>query len=388
MESVDRNNQDRGIRTALEAALILTIGMGFGRFAYTAILPHMVEEGVLSVWAGSLAATLNYCGYLVGSLLSIYIKPHNAHRMCLCAVIGTAVFMALLAMPLPAVAIIAVRFIAGVFSAFSMVAASLWLLEHRGHSHHAPLLFAGVGFGIVVSAELIVLADWLLLTSFEMWLALALLTVALGIMVLRGLFDSNPKASPNYQTESKRQAPNIGTGALIFCYGLAGLGYIITTTYLPFLVHQVLPEVDSSHIWAVFGLGAMPSCFIWHKIHQRLGSQLALQTNLGVQALGVVLPTMGSSSSFYLLSAILVGSTFMGTVTIAMSAAQKIKYRVKFNMLAVMTLSYGVGQIIGPLLAEALRAYSETFNSSLIAAAIGLVLAGAITAKPSKQLTN
>lgn len=72
MESVDRNNQDRGIRTALEAALILTIGMGFGRFAYTAILPHMVEEGVLSVWAGSLAATLNYCGYLVGSLLSIY----------------------------------------------------------------------------------------------------------------------------------------------------------------------------------------------------------------------------------------------------------------------------------------------------------------------------
>tara|TARA_B100001059_G_scaffold196153_1_gene200998 strand:- start:1163 stop:1456 length:294 start_codon:yes stop_codon:yes gene_type:complete len=97
---------------------------------------------------------------------------------------------------------------------------------------------------------------------------------------------------------------------------------------------------------------------------------------------------MGSSSSFYLLSAILVGSTFMGTVTIAMSAAQKIKYRVKFNMLAVMTLSYGVGQIIGPLLAEALRAYSETFNSSLIAAAIGLVLAGAITAKPSKQLTN
>jgi len=47
MESVDRNNQDRGIRTALEAALILTIGMGFGRFAYTAILPHMVEEGVL-----------------------------------------------------------------------------------------------------------------------------------------------------------------------------------------------------------------------------------------------------------------------------------------------------------------------------------------------------
>lgn len=57
-------------------------------------------------------------------------------------------------------------------------------------------------------------------------------------------------------------------------------------------------------------------------------------------------------------------------------------------MLAVMTLSYGVGQILGPLLAEALRAYSETFNSSLIAAAIGLVLAGVAVTKPNKASTN
>ncbi|WP_286822761.1 MULTISPECIES: YbfB/YjiJ family MFS transporter [unclassified Idiomarina] len=368
--------QDSGIRSALEAALILAVGMGFGRFAYTAILPHMVEEGVLSVWAGSVAATLNYGGYLAGSLLAIYIKAHNANRMCLWSIIGTAVFMALLALPLPSLVIIAVRFIAGVFSAFSMVAASLWLLERRGHAHHAPLLFAGVGFGIALSAELIVLADWLQLSSFEMWLMLALLALILGIIVFNGLFRNNSLVGSRHKAKTRNSRSVISIKPLIFCYGLAGLGYIITATYLPFLVHQVLPEIDSSHIWAVFGIGAMPSCFIWHKVHQRLGTQLALQINLGIQALGVALPAMGSSAFHFLLSAVLVGGTFMGTVTIAMSAAQGAAHRTRFNLLAIMTFSYGVGQIVGPLLAEMLRAYSQTFTSSLITGALALLLAG------------
>lgn len=50
------------LRPAIDAALIMAIGMGFGRFAFTAIYPHMVEEGVLSLHGGSLAASANYAG--------------------------------------------------------------------------------------------------------------------------------------------------------------------------------------------------------------------------------------------------------------------------------------------------------------------------------------
>lgn len=49
--------------------------------------------------------------------------------------------------------IITLRAVAGALSAITLIAGSLWLLEHMGHHHGAPLLYAGVGLGIFISAE-------------------------------------------------------------------------------------------------------------------------------------------------------------------------------------------------------------------------------------------
>lgn len=157
-------------------------------------------------------------------------------------------------------------------------------------------------------------------------------------------------------------------------YGLAGLGYIVTATYLPLLVKTALPNLDAAHVWAVFGLGAAPSCFLWHKLHQRIGTRNALLANLALQAVGVALPAVSQSTASYLLSALLVGGTFMGTVTIAMPAAQRVARATGRNLLAAMTLVYGVGQILGPALAERLYASSQSFSSSLLAAAAALLV--------------
>jgi predicted MFS family arabinose efflux permease len=70
----------------------------------------------------------------------------------------------------------------------------------------------------------------------------------------------------------------------------------------------------------------------------------------------------------------------MGSVTIAMPAAQRVAKQVKGNLMAIMTLVYGVGQIAGPLLANMLYTRSHTFSSSLIAAACALVIAAAMSA--------
>jgi hypothetical protein len=55
---------------ALVAALVMAVGMGFGRFAFTGIYPVMVSDAVLTVHQGTLAASANYAGYLVGALLT------------------------------------------------------------------------------------------------------------------------------------------------------------------------------------------------------------------------------------------------------------------------------------------------------------------------------
>ena len=365
--------------SAIQAALVLTIGMGFGRFAFTAIYPHMVDEGVLSLRGGSLAASANYAGYLLGALLAVRLRAHKAHWFCQLSILGTALCLTVLALLTSTGAIVAVRGLAGLFSALSMVAASLWLLEHRGHSWGAPLLYAGVGVGIAVSAELLVLAEAMGLDSFGMWLMLGIATLAIGLMAApaflsgdggRGIVEGLRKTVP-----SNADAAIVAAWPLILIYGLAGLGYIVTATYLPTLVKTAFPDLDPAHVWAVFGLGAAPSCYLWHRVHERLGTRSTLRLNLIIQACGVALPVVFSSGPGYLLSALLVGGTFMGTVTIAMPAAQRAARQSGTNLLATMTLAYGIGQIIGPLLADGLYALSHTFNSSLLSAAAALVIA-------------
>lgn len=360
-------------RSAIEAALILAVGMGFGRFAFTAIYPHMVEEGVISMQGGSWAASANYAGYLLGAVLAVRMRALDAHRLCIWSAVGTAICLALLAFLDTTSAIVVARGIAGIFSALSMVAASLWLLEHRGHGRGAPLLYAGVGVGIALSSEILVLGAHTGLQSQGMWLLLGVVTLVLGLVAVPGIRSAAPISTSNTALATD-DAVTVAAWPLICMYGLAGLGYIVTATYLPLLVKTALPTLDAAHVWAVFGLGAAPSCFLWHKLHQRIGTRNALLANLVLQAIGVALPAVSQSAASYLLSALLVGGTFMGTVTIAMPAAQRVARATGRNLLAAMTLVYGVGQILGPALAERLYASSQSFSSSLLAAAAALLV--------------
>ncbi len=125
------------LRAAFAAAAILAIGMGFGRFAFTAIYPHIRGEGALTLRYGSLAASANYAGYLLGAILAMRARAHGAHRLCL----------GVLALPMPVWLFVTVRGVAGVFSALAMVAASLWLLVQRRHVAAAGRRHRAAGAG-------------------------------------------------------------------------------------------------------------------------------------------------------------------------------------------------------------------------------------------------
>jgi MFS family permease len=372
---------------AVAAALVLVVGMGIGRFAFTGLYPAMVGEGHLSVSGGSYAASANYAGYLAGALLAGALTRFSSLRVCSAALVATVVTTGALALPLGETFVIVLRGLGGIASALAMVAASHWLIHDRQHPGGAPALFSGVGVGIMLSAELIAGGRALSLQSGWIWLLLAAVSVILAgvssILAVR-----LPKPVPTAPSTAEASGGELlPAGRLILIYGLAGFGYIITATYLPLLVRSALGSVDPVHVWAVFGLGAIPSCFLWHALHVRWGTRLSLVANLAVQALGVALPALSHSAPAYLVSALLVGGTFMGTVTIAMPAARRVGHTVRFNMLAIMTASYGVGQIVGPLAASALFARFGSFDPSLLLAAAALVLACLCAAMRASNVT-
>lgn len=367
------------IRAACAGALVMAVGMGFSRFAYTGVYPVMVSEGVLTVQNGTLAASANYAGYLFGALLAARLASHQARRWVLISIAGSILCLFALALAATPSAVVVIRGIAGVLSALSMIAGSLWLLQHHGYQRGAPILFAGVGVGIFASAELLALAQHAGFRSPALWLILGAGATLFAALAVLGLDDT--QADVDHASDSEAESGHIPLAAwpLIGCYGLAGFGYIITATYLPMLVKTGLGDVNPAHVWAVFGLGAAPSCYFWHRLHLRFGTRAALRANLLAQAFGVVLPIMLPNVAGFLGSALIVGGTFMGTVTIAMPAAKKVFHTINFNLIAIMTAAYGVGQIIGPLLASTLYSRSGTFSSSLVAAAMGLVLSAVFT---------
>ena len=370
----------RRLPAALSAALILAVGMGFGRFAFTGLYPLMVRDGVLSVTGGSLAASANYAGYLLGALLLARSHERHAARICLIALVGTLAALAAMAIPAAVWFAVGVRLLAGVLTAMVLVSAAQWLLQSMGESHGAPMMFAGVGVGILVSAELIAAGNAFGLGSASIWCVLALAGLALSLLATPALGRAAPPM-PQQTTNGTWQVPELSAPIILLVYGLAGFGYIITATYLPLLMKSGLGAIDPLQVWAAFGLGAAPSCFLWHRLHLRLGGRRALALNLLVQAVGVMLPALGESAVLYLGSAVLVGGSFMGTVTIAMPAARAVASQVRFNMLAAMTALYGVGQIAGPLAASALHGMTGSFIPALGAAASAL-LVGALCCLP------
>lgn len=378
-------NSNRALQSAISAALIMAIGMGFGRFAFTAVYPHMIDEGIINLQHASLAASANYAGYLLGALFAIKMKPQQSYLGSIVATVGSVLCLILLSCIDTIGLIILIRGLAGVFSAFAMVSASLWLLEQQKQTQQAPILYAGVGLGIALSAELLVFGTHLGWHSKILWLLLGLSSLVLGCIAMFGLSQAQPNTVSTQQIVStNRKTPH--AYALIMIYALAGFGYIITATYLPLLVKQALPNIDAAQIWAIFGLGAIPSCFFWHRIHHNFGTQVALSSNLGLQAFGVVLPIILPTALGYLLSALLVGATFMGTVTIAMPVAQDITRQAQNNLIALMTVVYSLGQIIGPIVVNALFTIYHTLNSSLITAAAALLIAAVISLKSAEAI--
>lgn len=167
--------------------------------------------------------------------------------------------------------------------------------------------------------------------------------------------------------------------ALPVLYGLAGFGYIITATYLPLLITLAVASADIEFVWTAFGLSVMPSCFIWYQICQRLGTRMALVLNMLMQAIGVILPVALPYAMGYMLSALLVGGGFMGTVTLVMPIAKQLTAKTGKNLIAIATVAYSIGQILGPIVSAQLYRWTQGFEMSLLLAMIALLM-GAIIA--------
>lgn len=364
----------------------LAVAMGVGRFAFTPLFPLMVRDGLLDARTGALLAGANYFGYLLGALTAARVPLRPAALLAL-GLLGTVLITAVVGWTAALPLWVLLRFLAGVMSAWALVAVSSWglgWLAALGRASLAGLAFTGVGLGIACAGLFCLVAGAHGMPAHAMWVdlaGLALLAALVPLAVSRRLpappvHAASVRAAPAHAAPSAAvyDAP-AGTAGLIVCYTLFGFGYILPATYLPALARQLADDPQVFGLaWPLFGSAAAVSTVLaaW-----RLGraNRLAVwSAGHLVMALGVLLPAVWTSLAGVTIAALLVGGTFMVITLVGMQEVRARAEGQATQALGRMTAGFAFGQLVGPLVNAAI-AHAGLHDDAALRLALGLAAA-------------
>ena len=162
---------------------------------------------------------------------------------------------------------------------------------------------------------------------------------------------------------------------LVVAYACAGFGYVITATYLVLIVRDSdLGQTLEFVTWCVVGAFAACSPSLWNRVAGRRGERPALVAAHGVLAAGVMTTAFVPGTLGVLAGGALFGATFVGIVGVGVDLARRLHDLDPTRAIAVMTVAFAVGQMIGPAVGGWLADATGTFRvPSVVAAAVLLV---------------
>jgi predicted MFS family arabinose efflux permease len=363
--------------------LSLAAAMGIGRFAFTPMLPLMLRGGQIDVAWGGWLASANYAGYLAGALSAARV-PLRAPALAIVALALTAVLTAAMALPGGTALWLALRFAAGVCSAWVFVATAIWCLgalAQAGRPSLAGAVYSGVGVGISLAGLYCLAGSAAGASAPSLWLQLGGVALVLGLPVAVVLAKLGPAAAQGpTPAQAAPAATPPGSWGLVACYGVFGFGYILPATFLPVLARSVVDDPRLFGLaWPLFGITAAASTLLasaWMGRASRL--RLWAVCHL-LMAAGLLLPSLWLNGTTIAMSALLVGGTFM---VITMAGVQEIRARAvgdATRLVGRMTAAFAIGQIAGPVLSALLvqRGGGGALALPLQAGAASLMLSAA-----------
>lgn len=394
---------DRRARAAALACMVgLAVVLGVGRFAFTPLLPLMLADGSIGLKGGSWLASANYAGYFVGAVSCAALRVAPA-RMVRFGLVATVLLTAAMGVGHLLPVWLVVRFVAGVVSAWTFVFVSQWGLRRLAELH-APewsgVIYAGPGVGIVVTGLIgSALAGQ---RASVGWLGFAALSAVLSVAIWRTFGTTPaPERTPtpaHAQAVPSAAAPHAATGApatpaarvdtrshradaawLVVLYGAPGFGYIITATFLPVIARAALPAGSPwpDLFWPMFGAALIVGAITAARLPGHWDNRLLLAAGCATQALGIAAGIVWPNAAGFSVGSALLGLPFTAITLFAMREARRLHGERAAGLMGYATASYGVGQILGPLVAAPLAARFGSFTPALWVAVAALLLGAA-----------
>ena len=375
-------------RITLSGMIAMAVAMGIGRFAFTPLLPLMLSERLIDIGQGGWLASANFLGYLMGAVSATWLRPppRAALRAALIA-IGIATLGAGLTHSYQLW--LAMRWLCGLSSAWVLVAVSnhtMRALAQHGRSEMQGWVFSGIGSGIMAAGLACLVFMVYGIDSLAAWRLIGVVTlaVALALSLLMG---------PEFPLQAARSAGHSSgrspiSWRVVIAYGAAGVGYIIPATYLPVMAREIVASpLVFGWSWPMFGGAAFVSTLLVARLQDSASNRTIWAISQSVMAIGLLLAAIAPDIVTIIIAGLCVG----GTLTIITLIGMKEVHRTvpaddAMRHIAVMTIAFASGQMVGPVFASSLHQATGSFTAPLLAAsAVLLLTAGLLTSKTPGQ---
>ena len=365
----------------LASFVALMMAMGIGRFALTPQMPHLLSEGQIDLTGAGLIAAANYLGYFVGAVDSIFARSHHHVRgrlyggLWLCVLLTLASYWAHGFWPH-----LLLRFGTGVASAWALVmitSLSQPLAIAAGRPRLGALVFAGPGLGILLTGLLALGSNLLGQRSATLWLVYGAVALVMLLAILP--FLPKPSAAAIPAAGHSAAGSNDSIAHLCWIYVLYGLGYIIPATFLSQMASaQFRGAWQADLFWPCFGLAAAIGVGVATLRRKNPDTTRRwLMTTLWLQAAGVFACLLGNGWGLAL-GVLLCGGPFLACMQLVMARLRDVAPHGYQRSTGLLTASFAIGQLSGPLLASFSSHLSGGLQPALVIAGTGLLVAGSV----------
>ncbi|WP_455827391.1 YbfB/YjiJ family MFS transporter [Pseudomonas graminis] len=338
------------------------VSIGLARFAYTPLIPSLIQAQWFSANDVVYLGAANLVGYLIGALIGRPIAQRSSNKTALrlMMVAVTLAFFAC-AFPLSVVWFFAWRLLSGIAGGAIMVLVAATVLPHvpaarRGLASGA--IFLGIGLGIAASGTLV--PPLLSLGLQQTWVGLGLLALVLTAASWFA-WPSGTVHEPAQPSATPAPTPS-GVYLLFAQYAFMAAGLVPAMVFLVDYVARGLGDGApiGAMIWVMYGLGAIVGPVTYGFLADKLGARSSIRLVLVVQAIAVgLLPFTGSVIALAVLAVIL-GSFPPGIVPLALARVHELlpDHHLQQVAWSRATVSFATFQALSGF------AYSALFNSS------------------------
>ncbi|WP_027214880.1 YbfB/YjiJ family MFS transporter [Burkholderia sp. WSM2232] len=360
------------------------VAIGLARFAYTPLIPSLIQAHWFTSSQAVTLGAANFAGYLIGALigrpLASALSNRTALRMLMAVV--TAAFFAC-AYPLSISWFFVWRLLSGISGGAIMVLVATSILPHipaprRGFV--SGMIFLGLGLGIAASGTLIpeLLHFGLRIT----WFGLGTVALILTAVSWFGWPSTNPPAPvaapAHHQTA---QTATLGLRVLYAQYAANALGLVPAMILLVDYVARGLGRGAGigANYWVLYGLAAIAGPVIAGNIADRIGYGKAYGVALLLQAAAVALLALSGNAWVLALSTVILGVFTPGVVPLALGRIHELvphdhtEQRASWSR---ATTAFALFQALGGYGYSYLFSHSHN-NYALIFACGAVALAGA-----------